>query len=82
MTWRPSKTPSRPYCRCVSSLDVACGITAGVDDIAERLEQGFRLIIVTSPEALSVGRAAAGRSLGQRSTVPQRFKPLPCPVER
>lgn len=42
-------------------MDVACGITAGVDDIAERLEQGFRLIIVTEPEALAVGRQAAGR---------------------
>lgn len=42
-------------------LDVACGITAGPDDIAERLRQGFRLIIVTDPAALRVGRAAAGR---------------------
>ncbi len=41
---------------------VPCGITAGVDDIAERLEQGFRVIIVTQPEALPVGRAAAGRT--------------------
>ena len=38
-----------------------CGITAGPDDIAERLEQGFRVIIVTSPGALAPGRAAAGR---------------------
>lgn len=43
-------------------FDVPCGITAGVDDIAERLEQGFRVIIVTEPEALVVGREAAGRS--------------------
>ena len=42
-------------------LDVACGITAGVDDIAERLEQGFRVIIVNQPEAIAVGLAAAGR---------------------
>ena len=42
-------------------FDVPCGITAGVDDIAERIEQGFRMIIVTQPEALAVGRAAAGR---------------------
>ena len=42
-------------------FDVPCGITAGVDDIGERLEQGFRLIIVTQPEALAVGRRAAGR---------------------
>ena len=43
-------------------LDVACGITAGVEDIADRLEQGFRLIIVNQPEALAVGLAAAGRT--------------------
>ncbi len=43
-------------------LNVPCGITAGVDDIADRLAQGFRLIIVTQPEALAVGRAAAGRT--------------------
>lgn len=41
---------------------VPCGITAGPDDIGERLDQGFRLIIVTSPEALTVGRAHAGRA--------------------
>ena len=34
---------------------VACGITAGPDDIGERLDQGFRFFIVTSPEALAVG---------------------------
>lgn len=43
-------------------FDVACGVTAGADDIAERLEQGFRVIIVTEEEALAVGREAAGRS--------------------
>jgi hypothetical protein len=32
-----------------------------VDDIAERLTQGFRVIIVTQPEALVVGKRAAGR---------------------
>lgn len=42
--------------------DVPCGITAGVFDIAERLEQGFRVIIVTEAEAVPVGRAAAGRN--------------------
>jgi len=41
--------------------DVACGITAGVDDIAERIEQGFRVFIVTQSEAIAVGRVAAGR---------------------
>ncbi len=43
-------------------FDVPCGITAGPDDIAMRLEQGFRMIIVTQAEALGVGLAAAGRS--------------------
>lgn len=42
-------------------LDVPCGITAGVDDIAERLEQGFEMIIVTTPDALAVGLEASGR---------------------
>ncbi len=41
---------------------VPCGITAGPDDIEARLDQGFRLIIVTSPEALAIGRAHAGRA--------------------
>ena len=43
-------------------FDVPCGITAGVDDIAKRLDQGFRVIIVTQPDALAVGRRAAGRT--------------------
>ncbi len=43
-------------------FDVPCGITAGPDDIAERLAQGFRVIIVRGPEALEAGRAAAGRT--------------------
>jgi len=43
-------------------FDVPCGITAGVDDIARRLEEGFRVIIVTDPEALTVGRQASGRT--------------------
>lgn len=42
-------------------LDVPCGITAGVDDIGTRIEQGFRFFIVTEPGAIPVGRAAAGR---------------------
>lgn len=42
-------------------FDVPCGITAGAADIAERIEQGFRVIIVTEAEALAPGRAAAGR---------------------
>ena len=44
------------------AADVPCGITAGPDDIGERLDQGFRFFIVTSPEALTVGRAHAGRA--------------------
>jgi len=42
-------------------FDVACGITAGPDDIEKRLEQGFRVFIVTSREAIAVGRRASGR---------------------
>ena len=42
-------------------VEVPCGITAGPDDIAMRIEQGFRVFIVTSPEALAVGHQAAGR---------------------
>ena len=40
---------------------VPCGITAGVDDIAERIEQGFRMFIVSDPAAVTVGRGAVGR---------------------
>ena len=40
---------------------VPCGITAGPDDIATRLEQGFRVIIVSDAEAVPIGRGAAGR---------------------
>ncbi len=43
---------------------VPCGITAGPEDIAARIEQGFRVFIVTSPEALAVGHRAAGRRVG------------------
>ena len=43
-------------------FDVVCGITAGVDDIADRLDQGFGMIIVTEPEAVAVGLEAAGRA--------------------
>lgn len=42
-------------------FDVVCGITAGPDDIEKRLAEGFRVIIVTAPEALEVGRRASGR---------------------
>ena len=40
---------------------VPCGITAGVNDIAERIEQGFRVFIVSDPAAVTAGREAAGR---------------------
>ena len=42
-------------------FEVPCGVTAGVDDIAMRIEQGFRVIIVTQPDAVALGMAAAGR---------------------
>ena len=41
--------------------DVPCGITAGADDIADRIAQGFRVFIVSDAAAVPVGRAAAGR---------------------
>ncbi len=37
-------------------FDVACGITAGAEDIARRLSQGFRVVIVTQNEALGAAR--------------------------
>ena len=40
---------------------VPCGITAGVDDIAERIAQGFRMFIASDPETVTAGREAAGR---------------------
>ncbi|MBT8402720.1 MAG: hypothetical protein KJP18_02610 [Gemmatimonadetes bacterium] len=42
-------------------FEVPCGVTAGVDDIETRLDQGFRVIIVTQEEALAAGRRHAGR---------------------
>ena len=39
--------------------DVPCGITAGADDIADRIAQGFRVFIVSDAAAVPVGRAAA-----------------------
>ena len=41
--------------------DVPCGITAGVNDIEKRLDEGFRVIIATEPEAIAVGLRASGR---------------------
>lgn len=40
---------------------VPCGITAGVDDIADRIGQGFRVFIVSDPAAVTAGREAASR---------------------
>ena len=40
------------------SHGVPCGITAGVDDIAERIAQGFRVFIVSDAAAVPVGRAS------------------------
>lgn len=40
---------------------VPCGITAGVDDVGKRLQEGFRFFIVSDPAALEAGRKAAGR---------------------
>jgi len=42
-------------------FEVPCGITAGVDDIAERLDQGFRMIIASRPDPLPIGRRHVGR---------------------
>jgi 2-keto-3-deoxy-L-rhamnonate aldolase RhmA len=42
-------------------FDVACAMTATVDDVADRLAQGFRFFILTQPDVLAAGRAAAGR---------------------
>ncbi|HCR00017.1 MAG TPA: hypothetical protein DIU48_11385 [Acidobacteria bacterium] len=42
-------------------FNVPCGITAGTEDITDRIAQGFRVIILTAPEALTIGRLAAGR---------------------
>jgi len=42
-------------------FDVPCGVTAGPDDIEKRLDEGFRVIIATAPEAIAIGRRASGR---------------------
>jgi len=41
--------------------DVPCGITAGTEDVAERLDQGFDVIVVTDPEAVALGKQHVGR---------------------
>ena len=41
--------------------DVACGITAGVDDVVMRVQQGFRFLVLRDPAALAAGRAALGQ---------------------
>ena len=42
-------------------FDVPCGITANAGDVATRIDQGFRVIIATQPEAVAAGMAATGR---------------------
>jgi 4-hydroxy-2-oxoheptanedioate aldolase len=45
-------------------FNVPCGITANAADIAKRIKEGFRVIIIYDrdyPETIKVGRAAAGR---------------------
>lgn len=44
------------------SVGVPCGVTAGVDDVEERLRQGFRLVIATERAAVGVGRRASPES--------------------
>jgi 2-keto-3-deoxy-L-rhamnonate aldolase RhmA len=41
---------------------VPCGITAGPEDVAKRLQEGFRLFIVTDPATIEVGRRLAGQT--------------------
>jgi 2-keto-3-deoxy-L-rhamnonate aldolase RhmA len=36
------------------------GMTAGPEDIEKRRDEGFRVIIATAPEAIAVGKRAAG----------------------
>lgn len=40
--------------------DVACGITAGAEDVAERVRQGFRFLVVREQAVLDAGRTATG----------------------
>ena len=40
--------------------DVASGITAGAADVAERVRQGFRFLVVREPAVLAAGKAAVG----------------------
>jgi 4-hydroxy-2-oxoheptanedioate aldolase len=41
--------------------NIPCAITAGPKDVERRIKEGFR-VIITSGEALTIGRKAAGRS--------------------
>jgi 2-keto-3-deoxy-L-rhamnonate aldolase RhmA len=43
-------------------FNIPCMITGNSDDVADRLEQGFELFLLTEPSALATGLAAAGRS--------------------
>jgi hypothetical protein len=45
-------------------FNVPCGITAGAADVAKRIKEGFRMIIIYDreyPETIKAGREAAGR---------------------
>ena len=66
-TWRRWRGAIQQVLAACQSHGVPCGITAGVDDIAERIEQGFRMFIVSDPAAVTAGRAARG---GSRRFVP------------
>ncbi|SVE63188.1 uncharacterized protein METZ01_LOCUS516042, partial [marine metagenome] len=37
-------------------FQVPCGITAGIDDVVERLEQGFKMIIASDLATIETGR--------------------------
>jgi 4-hydroxy-2-oxoheptanedioate aldolase len=46
-------------------FEVPCGITANAADVARRIQEGFRMIIIYDrdyPETIKAGRAAAGRN--------------------
>lgn len=53
-------------------FEVACGVTAGADDIGQRLDEGFQVIIVTELEALEAARRWEGEDGGPRAHVRSR----------
>ncbi len=58
---------------------VACGVTAGVDDIGRRLRQGFRAIIVTESAALENGKRFIAQS-AEREEATRRELAMPNPI--